>query len=274
MMVVIVYNLPKDTCDHKMKVAGSMANVYGGKTVFGANVGIMMLETQFPRIHGDIGNANTWPFPVQYRIVRGATPDNVVRNDPRLLVGEFIAAAKDLVASGCDGLTTNCGFLALIQDQISAAVPVPVATSSLMQIPMVQKMLPKGQRVGVITISASSLSHEHLAAAGAPIDTPIVGTEKGRAFTQGILNDNPSINFSDCRLDLLDAARELVTCHDDIGAIVLECTNMTPFAADIRQLTGLPVFSIFSFVSWFHQGLVPRRFEGSLDDPLLNLAGK
>ncbi|MCP4319733.1 MAG: aspartate/glutamate racemase family protein [Hyphomicrobiales bacterium] len=251
-----------------------MSVEYGGKTVFGANIGIMMLETQFPRIHGDIANATTWPFPVQYRIVRGATPNKVVRNDPLALVDDFIAAARDLVASGCDGLTTNCGFLALIQDKVSDSVPVPVATSSLMQIPLVQQMLPRGKRVGVITISSTNLSEAHLKAANALLDTPIVGTDRGRAFTHGILDDQPSIDFAACRLDLLDAARELVTTYDDIGAIVLECTNMTPYANDIRKMTGLPVFSIYSFVRWFHQGLVPDRFELRLDDPTLELVGQ
>ena len=197
-----------------------MTSEYGGKTIFGANIGIMMLETQFPRIFGDIANAKTWPFPVQYRIVKGATPDKVVRGDPTELVDDFIAAAKDLVAHGCDGLTTNCGFLAMIQDQVAEAVQVPVATSSLMQIAIVQQMLPKSKRVGVITISRANLSEEHLRCAGAPIDTPIVGTDGGRAFTHGILDDLPSIDFAACRLDLLDAAKELVTEHADIGAIV------------------------------------------------------
>lgn len=249
-----------------------MSVEYGGKTVFGACVGIMMLETQFPRIYGDIANAMTWDFPVQYKVVRGATPDNVVRKDPRLLVDKFIEAGKELVAMGCDGLTTNCGFLALIQDQVADAVGVPVATSSLMQIPLAQATLPPGKRVGVITISKTNLSEDHLRAASAPLDTPIVGTDEGRAFTHGILDDQPSIDFADCRLDLLDATRDLMVNHDDIGAIVLECTNMTPYATDIRKLAGVPVYSIYSFVNWFQQGLMPDRFPLELDDPRLNLA--
>ncbi len=248
-----------------------MSVEYGGKTVYGASIGIMMLETQFPRIHGDIANAATWPFPVQYRIVRGATPDKVVCHDPRPLADDFIAAARDLVALGCDGLTTNCGFLALIQDRVSEAVPVPVATSSLMQIPLVQQVLPPGRRVGVITISKANLTEAHMRAANAAVDTPIVGTDNGRAFTHGILDDQPSIDFEACRLDLLDAARELVTEYDDIGAIVLECTNMTPYAPDIRKATGLPVFSIYTYLRWFQQGLVPDRFRLELDDPRLGL---
>ncbi len=246
---------------------------YGGKTVYGATLGILMLETQFPRIPGDIGNATTWPFPVQYRVVRDATPERVVRNDARLLVQSFIDAALDLVASGCDGITTNCGFLAIVQDQLAQAVPVPVATSSLMQVPMVQAMLPPGRRVGVLTISSETLTPAHLQAANVPLDTPIMGTEGGTVFTRDILGDAPRIDFAACRQDMVDAARELVTQHADIGAIVLECTNMTPYAADVRKVTGLPVFSIYSFARWFHQGLVPDRFPVSLDDPLLGLAG-
>ena len=239
----------------------------GGKTVYGASVGILMLETRFPRIPGDIGNALTWPFPVHYRVVRGATPDNVVRGDAGSLAEEFIEAGRDLVAMGCDGITTNCGFLALIQDRLREALGVPVATSSLMQVPMVQALLPPGRRVGILTISAASLSPAHLTAAGADHDTPIVGTDGGRCFSNAILSDLPEIDVEDCRLDLLDAAAGLTRQHPDVGAIVLECTNMVPFARDIREATGLSVFSAYSFVSWFQSGLMPRGFPAEIHDP-------
>lgn len=239
----------------------------GGKTVFGATVGILMLETQFPRIPGDIGNALTWPFPVHFRVVRGATPDNIVRGAPLDRVQDFIDAARDLVAMGCDGITTNCGFLSLLQGDMAAALGVPVATSSLMQVPLVERLLPPGKRVGILTVSASTLSPDHLKAAGVALDTPVVGTEGGRVFTRDILGDRPEIDFEACRLDLLDAARELVQRNPEVGGIVLECTNMVPYAADIRAATGLPVWSIYSFVSWFQAGLMPRRFAGGIDDP-------
>ena len=239
----------------------------GGKTVYGASVGILMLETRFPRIPGDIGNALTWPFPVHYRVVRGATPDNIVRGAPLERVQDFIEAGRDLVAMGCDGITTNCGFLALLQPQMAQALGVPVATSSLMQVPMVQATLPPGRRVGVLTISKEMLTDGHLAAAGAPVDTPVWGTDGGRTFTRDILGDAPQIDFDACRVDMIDAARDFATAHPELGAIVLECTNMVPYAADVRRVTGLPVYSIYSFVSWFQAGLLPRRFTGGIDDP-------
>ena len=194
----------------------------GGKTVFGATVGILMLETRFPRIPGDMGNALTWPFPVQYRVVRGASPDKVVRGDPRVLLDAFVEAGRDLVATGADGITTNCGFLALVQDELRAALGVPVATSSLMQVPMVQALLPPGRKAVILTISKATLSPAHLSAAGVPADTPVFGTDGGRAFTRDILGDAPQIDFAACRHDMLDAADQILAQQPDAGAIVLE----------------------------------------------------
>lgn len=234
--------------------------VQGGKAIYGASVGILMLEARFPRIPGDMGNALSWPFPVHYRVVREASPERVVRRRAEGLLTAFVAAAHDLVADGVDGITTNCGFLSLFQDELSAAVQVPVATSSLMQVATVNRLLPPGRRAGILTISGSTLSAEHLRKAGVPEGTPIGSTEGGREFTRVILENEAEMNVEAARQDNLEAAERLAAEHEDLGAIVLECTNMTPYAADIRAAVGLPVFTMGGFVSWFQSGLAPRRY--------------
>ncbi|MEM9425965.1 MAG: aspartate/glutamate racemase family protein [Pseudomonadota bacterium] len=231
----------------------------GGKAIYGASVGILMLDARFPRIPGDMGNATTWPFPVHYRIVRGASPDLVVRQGAPGLLDHFIEAARALVADGVDGITTNCGFLSLIQAELQAAVPVPVATSSLLQVGLVNALLPPGKRAGILTISASTLTEAHLAAANVPPGTPMGSTEGGQEFTRAILGNEFELDVAKARADNVAAAKALAANHPDLGAIVLECTNMVPYAADIRAATGLPVFSIESFVTWFQSGLAPRR---------------
>lgn len=232
----------------------------GGKPVWGAAVGILMLEARFPRIPGDVGNALTWPFPVLYKVVRGASPDRVVRRQGEGLLDAFIKAARVLVADGADGITTNCGFLALFQKELADAVNVPVLTSSLMQVGMVNRLLPKGKRAGILTISGSTLSRDHLERAGVPAGTPIGTTEGRREFTRAILDNLPEMDVEAARADNVEAARELAAKYPDIGALVLECTNMVPYAADIREAARVPVFTMETFICWFQGGLVPRRF--------------
>ncbi len=241
-------------------------NLRGGKTVFGASIGILMLETRFPRIPGDVGHAMTWPFPVQYRVVSGATPDNIVRGDPQMLLDKFIAAGRELVAMGCDGIVANCGFLSLLQAELAEALGVPVATSALMQAPLIAATLPPGQHISILTISERALTQEHLRAAGVPDGTPVMGTDDGTTFTSAILGDELEIDFAACRADILQAVDKLVAKHPRTGAILLECTNMVPYAADVRARVGLPVYSIQPFLTWFQAGLMPRRFARELDD--------
>ena len=233
----------------------------GGKAIYGAPLGILMLEARFPRIFGDMGNAETWPFPVLYRVVRGASPEKVVMNGAAGLLDDFVEAARDLVRLGAEAITTNCGFLALFQRELAAAVGVPVATSSLMQVPWVQATLPPGQRVGILTVSAATLTAAHLAAVGVAADTPIVGTEGGCEFFRVLIRaEKDDLDVGLAERDILVAGRELVARHPEVGAVVLECTNMPPYAAALAAAIGRPVFDIHSMITWFHAGIRPRRF--------------
>jgi hypothetical protein len=233
---------------------------WGGKTLYGASVGILMLETRFPRIPGDMGNAETWPFPVLYKVVPGASPRRVVCEKAEGLLDGFLAAAAELVRLGADGITTTCGFLSLYQKEIAANVGVPVATSSLMQVPFIERVLPPGNRVGILTVSAANLTPEHLSAAGADPAAPVVGTDGGSEFSRVMIDDEERLDVAAAERDILAAGDRLVSSHDGIGAVLLECTNMVPYARALSQRLRLPVFSIYTFVTWFQSGLIPREF--------------
>ena len=233
----------------------------GGKAIYGAPLGILMLEARFPRIPGDMGNGTTWSFPVLYRVVSGASPEKVVLNGAAGLLPDFIDAAKDLVRLGAEAITTNCGFLSLFQKEIAAAVGVPVATSSLMQVPWVQATLPPGKRVGLVTVSGSTLTPAHLEGAGVPLDTPLVGTEQGKEFFRVLIKaEKDDMDIAQAERDVVEAGKELVASNPDVGAIVLECTNMPPYAAALQAEVGLPVYDIYTMITWFHAGLRPRQF--------------
>jgi Asp/Glu/hydantoin racemase len=239
--------------------------VRGGFNQYGFTVGILMLDTRFPRITGDMGNATTFPFPVRYHRVAGADPDLVVRRGAEGLLPAFVAGAQALEREGVGAITTNCGFLIKYQTELARAVRIPVFTSSLLLVPLVHRTLPAGQRIGIMTVNASTLTPEHLSAAGIGADVPlaVVGMETEKVFTRALLDNELELDVELAREEHVRVARRLVADHPDIGAIVLECTNMPPYTADIQRETGRPVFDVLSLVAMFHGALVagqsPRR---------------
>jgi Asp/Glu/Hydantoin racemase len=239
--------------------------VRGGFNQYGFTVGILMLDTRFPRIPGDMGNATTFPFPVRYHRVAGADPDLVVRRGAEGLLPAFVQGAQALEREGVGAITTNCGFLIKYQAELARAVRVPVLTSSLLLVPLVHRTLPAGQRVGIMTVNAGTLTAEHLRGAGIAADVPlaVVGMETEKEFTRALLDNELELDVDLAREEHIRVARRLVAEHPDIGAIVLECTNMPPYTADIQRETGRPVFDVLSLVTMFHGALVaaqwPRR---------------
>ncbi len=219
-----------------------------------------MLDTRFPRFVGDIGSQDTWPFSVLFEVVKGARASDVVNSTGEQKLQPFIDAAIKLQNQGVSGITTSCGFLSVVQANIAEHLHIPFIASSLVQVPWVQATLPPGKRVGILTIDSNALTALHLQGAGIDTDIPVAGTQNGLEFTQAILNDNVVMSKNRCEYDNVEAALHFVSTHPELGAIVLECTNMAPYASAIQRATGLPVFSIYTLICWLQSGLLPRQF--------------
>ncbi len=231
-----------------------------------AAVGLLMLETSFPRPVGDIGNPGTFDFPVIVERIPGASVRRAVDERAAGLLEPFVAAGRRLVDRGAVAIATSCGFLVLHQRALAAALPVPVATSSLLQVPWVASLLGPGRRCAVLTFDAASLGPEHLRAAGAPPDTPVAGMPRDGALQRAIREDSPRLDLEAVRREVLEVGSALVRANPSVGAIVLECTNLPPYAADLRRRLGLPVFDSSTLVQWLWTGAGPA-LRGRADAP-------
>ena len=207
-------------------------------------LGLLMLHTRFPRPLGDVGHPATFAFAVRRCVVDGASPGRVVHGRDAAVVAPFLVAARRLVAEGCHAIATSCGFLALWQRELQAALPVPVWSSSLLQLAE-----PRGRRFGVITIDAAALTPAHLAAVGADPATPVEGITPGSPLHRTLLQDLPELDTADARAQVLAAAQRLRQRHADIDTLVLECTNLPPYAQALRCSTGLPVLDITTLLN-------------------------
>jgi hypothetical protein len=208
-------------------------------------LGILMLDTRFPRPVGDVGHRGSWQMPVVYATVPGASPRRVVQPGDPALLQPFIEAACGLVDRGARAIATSCGFLARWQRELQAALPVPVWTSSL----LVLAAEARGRRCGVITIEAASLGAAHFEAVGADPATPVEGITPGCALHRTLLQDLPELDRDDAQAQVLAAGHRLLSRCPALQALVLECTNLPPYAAALRQATGREVFDAVGMIS-------------------------
>ncbi|HEY6512778.1 MAG TPA: aspartate/glutamate racemase family protein [Burkholderiaceae bacterium] len=204
-------------------------------------LGVLMLETRFPRVVGDVGNAASFAIPVRHRIVAGASPQRVVREGDLTLLEPFVDAARAMVAEGAGAITTSCGFLVEFQAALQAELPVPVWTSSLLK-------LRELAAPGVITVDALSLGARHLHAAGADATVPVVGLATDCHLQRALLDDEMAIDAGRAEADVIDAAQRLVARWPMVREIVLECTNMPPYAKAVARATRRPVHHIISLL--------------------------
>lgn len=221
----------------------------GGAAAAGPFLGILMLQTRFPRPPGDIGHPESFAVPTRRLIVEGATPTQVVREAADLrasgLVERFAAAARQLEAQGAAAITTSCGFLVLFQRELQEAVRVPLVASSLSMLP---PLLAAGRKVGVLTVSAQRLGPAYLEAAGVPAERvaaiPVEGIAPDSVFATTILRDRPHWDAVQAAADVVDAAVRLRRRAPALDTLVLECTNLPPYAAQIERATGLQTVSL------------------------------
>lgn len=226
-------------------------------------LGVLMLDTRFPRWPGDIGCAQGMAGDIRRVRVEGAAPRRVV-TDARALAGSALArdfgdAAVALQAGGAGVVTTSCGFLVLLQAVIQARLDVPFVSSSLLQLPA---LLAREPQVGVLTIDAGALGAAHFAAAGvAPdrlADLVVQGLDPDGDFARPILRDEPERDVVRAERELVEAALALRRRAPALRTVVLECTNMPPHAAAIAAATGLDVQGLHTdlhLAPWFDEAI-------------------
>lgn len=225
-----------------------------------ATIGVLLLDARIPRPLGDIGNPRTFGFPVLYEMVPGASATAVVEHGAPGLLGRFIDGGRRLVERGAAGLVTSCGFLALLQAELAGALPVPLLTSSLLQIPAVLRSVPATGRVAVVTANAATLTSRHLAGAGLTAAEQarlvLVGMQDVAAFYPCIVEGSGGpLDEAEVRRQVVDRCVRALDRDPSVAAFVFECANLPPYSAAVRERTGRPVWDAVTMTNWLHAAL-------------------
>ena len=230
-----------------------------------AKIGILCWEAgQVPRglvqlelLIGNSTNPQSYAFPVRFCRVKGANVKTVLENPSREVLQNMIVEAKAMVADGVRAITTSCGFNAIFQNELTEAVNVPVFTSSLLQVPIVQKMVgPKGELI-ILTANKAALKQEHLRAVAITNTTNlhIYGLEACNEWNKIFSSPDKDIDLNIIREEVVGVALKIYKAYSHARAFILECTDLPPFSEEIKNVTGLPVFDFITLVNYVYSAL-------------------
>jgi len=236
----------------------------GGPNIYGVPIGILCLESYYCKVPGHIKNASTFDFPVTYKVVKGATPERVVNQADTSLLGPFIEAARELERQGVRAITGSCGFMVIFQKELADSVDVPVYISSLIQVPMVYRMLRRDQKVGLLVAKESTLTKEHLHAVGADsVPVCVAGMDDQEEFCEVIIDrKRTELNMDKLEKEVLFVVNKLADQNSEMGALVIECTDLPPFAHLIQQKINKPVFDIITLTNMVYRAVVRMKYQG------------
>ncbi len=232
------------------------------QSIAGHAIGIVVLETWYPLLPGNVANAITFDFPVRYKILREATVERIMRADP-LLLDMIIQAGHEFEQEGVRAMVGACGYFANYQREVAAALNIPVFLSSLLQAPMIYRSLKPEQLVGILFANAKAVNQTMLEACGITSDIPVayLGMEDQPEF-RNILEYGGQFHYDKFEAEVVSRARQLVAENPDVGAILLECSDLPPFARSVQEVVKLPVFDFISMINWIYHGVVQRSYNG------------
>lgn len=235
-----------------------------GQVAYGYSIGILCAEWHIPFIPGDLNNAGTFDFPVRYLSVPGVSGAGVLNGSGAAFAESLGEAARQLESEGVRAITGNCGFMATYQEYVADQVDIPVFLSSLLQAPMITSMLSKSRMIGILTANSASMTPELLASAGLTdlSRVEIQGLEGASHFNDVIIKETGELDDELMRHEVVKGALELVARQPAIGAILLECSDLPPYAKPIHEATGLPVFDWANYINYVHRTVVPQAYDG------------
>lgn len=232
-------------------------NIYkGGKLYYEIPIGILCLESFFPKMRGHLRNPRTYDFPTVTRVITGLDIPKLLFNPSREMLAPLIDAARQLEKDGVKAITGSCGFMALFQKEIAESVKIPVFMSSLLQLPLIRTMHGAQANIGILTASEKALGPKHLEPCGVAWDSVYVrGMEGNPEFWETVIEGKRhDFNLAKLESEIVGTALGFIE-EKKLDALLLECTDLPPFARQIQMQSDVPVYDINSLMRMVHSAV-------------------
>ena len=235
-----------------------------GQAIGGQAIGIVVIDVWYPMVPGNIANASTFPFPVMFKILKGATGEQIMSGDPVLLL-PIIEGARELIQQGARAIVGACGSFAYYQKEVADALEVPVFLSVMLQVPLILQGLNPRKKLGILAASASALTPRVFEQCNITDSSRLVITEAHNLPEFQVMSGcTGNINPQRLEREVVGHISQFVQDHPEIGAILIQCSDLPPYAWAIQNAVNLPVFDMTNLINWVYHAVVRKPFSGQI----------
>ncbi|MGM0213713.1 aspartate/glutamate racemase family protein [Enterococcus sp. AZ109] len=226
----------------------------------GYGIGIIAVDLKYPKLPGNVANATTFSFPVLYEVV--AFEIEQLFAGAAEIEAQIVAAARKLEKAGVRAIVGACGYFGHFQQVVADSVDIPVFLSSISQVPLIKLSLKKSQKILTLVASGEDVTSEFFQQSGADLaDCVICEIGSLKSFAP-IRWGKTELDNQQLIKDLVGTVNEQLAANPAIGAVLLECSDLPPYACGIQQATGLAVFDFITLINWVYTAVVQRPYYG------------
>lgn len=242
-------------------------------------IGILRIDYTYPPALGDAAHPNSYYYRTPHATIKGLSFEDAQKGAPLTPAQRTAmeAGLRALEGKKVMGIAGDCGFLQNYQADAREMSRVPTFISPLLQAPMLARMYAPHEHILVVTANGAALKPQMPKLLGqCTVRDPatqkrflVVGCEDVPGFGEEIAAGK-KIDVERVTPEMLKLVNRELAAMPTIRCILLECTELPPYADALRQATGLPVLDVITLVDFFHGAISENPYFGIDWDKLAN----
>lgn len=192
-------------------------------------------------IPGTAPHPDSWPFATRLIPLEHPNLMKLALRADESLYPLVLDISERLVGQGASSILTTCGYFTPYQKRLNDALPVPVMTSSLMLLPLLENIT--SGKILVVAADREAINDRCIAATGIQDSDKVVtigmncpGPFRDQVLLAGKLDHPEAI-----QTQVADAVQDALIQHPDVTGVCLECGDMTVATSTVAARTGVPV---------------------------------
>ena len=217
---------------------------------------VLQLDTQFPRIIGDICCKETFLSNINIIKINNASVSQIISKNPN--EQHFVNFKNQILKTKEKLITTSCGFTFFWQSPFNKLTKSEIITSSLCCLEEKRKYY-NDNEILIFTFDEDILKFLLFSKLKIPFKGHILGLKKNNLLHKIIFNNENYYDFEKISYELNQLLWKKIK-NQNIKLLILECTNLSPYKSGFRNIFSGEIVDLLVLIEKKIPGIIKKEF--------------